>query len=354
MITTDIDMDQLCACLKQIGKAEMGLFPTPLHRLRNLEETLRFEKIFIKRDDMTGLGPGGNKVRSLEFIMRQVLDGHHDLVIVSGPMQSNLCTLAANACARLRVECVIVHNGEEPEHYTGNELLNQISRVKTYYAGNISRPERDEYVERLSEAYRTQGRRPYVIENGATTGFGALGYVNAAAELLRQNREQGLEIHDIFVPGGNGGVAAGLIYGNAWLGCPFCINVVSVDDELPVLYEGIRETVSQIGEITGISIEGIRGKGYNILDDYRGGGWGSNTPESVEAVLQFPREEGLYLENVYNSKVVAGMMDWIRRGKTKGNVCFLHTGGFGSLFAQFEQNGVSEGFENNNNKKKER
>ena len=61
-------------------------------------------------------------------------------------------------------------------------------------------------------------------------------------------------------PGGNGGVAAGLIYGNAWLGCPFCINVVSVDDELPVLYEGIRETVSQIGEITGISIEGIRGK----------------------------------------------------------------------------------------------
>lgn len=336
MVIANTEMDRLCVCLNQIGKSELGIFPTPLHRLHNLEERLNFGRIFIKRDDMTGLGPGGNKVRSLEFIMKQVLDGDHDLVIVSGPMQSNLCTLAANACARLRVECVIVHNGEKPDKYQGNELLNQLSQVKTYYAGNISRPMRDEYVERLCDAYRKQGRNPYVIENGATTGYGALGYVNAAVELLRQNEEQDLGIRDIFVPGGNGGVAAGLIFGNAHLGCPFRINVVSVDDEPPLLIEGIRTTISEIEKITGISIEAVAGKGYNILDAYRGDGWGCNTSESIGMVLQFPREEGLYLENVYNSKVVVGMMDWIQKGKTEGNVCFLHTGGFGSLFAQFE------------------
>lgn len=336
MITTDIEIERLFACLNQIGRAKMGLFPTPVHRLQNLEATLGFHKIFIKRDDMTGLGPGGNKVRSLEFIMKQVLDGQYDMVIVSGPMQSNLCTLAANACAKLHMECVIVHNGEEPEHFSGNELLNRLSQVKMFYAGKISRPERDKYVERLSETYRSQGRRPYVIENGATTGFGALGYVNAAAELLSQNLEQGLGIRDIFVPGGNGGIAAGLIYGNKWLGCPFRINVVSVEDRLPVLHKEIWNVVSQIEVITGISIDGEAEKGYNILDDYRGGGWGSNTPESENAVLQFPREEGIYLENIYNSKVAACMMDRIQNGKTEGNVCFLHTGGFGSLFAQFE------------------
>lgn len=336
MAIANTEMEHLSTCLGRIGKCELGIFPTPLHRLYNLEERLNFSRIFIKRDDMTGLGPGGNKVRSLEFIMRQVLSANHDMVIVSGPMQSNLCTLAANACARLRLECVIVHNGEKPERYQGNELLNRLSQVKTYYAGNISRPMRDEYVRRLCEDYRKRGHNPYVIENGATTGYGALGYVGAAAELLCQNKEQALGIRDIFVPGGNGGVAAGLIFGNAALGCPFRINVVSVDDERSLLAEGIHTAISQMEEITGISIEGISEKGYNILDAYRGGGWGSNTTESIEAVLQFPREEGLYLENVYNSKVVVGMMDWIQKGKTEGNVCFLHTGGFGSLFAQFE------------------
>lgn len=333
---TDTAAKQLHDCLKRIGKAELGLFPTPLHRLNNLEEALGYSKIFIKRDDMTGLGPGGNKVRSLEYIMKQVINRHHDLVIVSGPMQSNLCTLTANACARLRVQCVIVHNGEKPEKYQGNELLNRLSEVRMHYAGNISRPQRDEYVNRLYRTYREQGYNPYVIENGATTGFGALGYVSGAAELLRQNEEQNLGIREIFIPGGNGGVAAGLIFGNAVLGCPFRINVVSVDDEISLLQDGIRSAISQVEAITGFTIEGLPEKGYNILDTYRGAGWGSNTPESMEAVLQFPRVEGLYLENIYNSKVAAGMMDMIKRGKTEGNVCFLHTGGFGSLFAQFD------------------
>lgn len=337
MVITDTEMERLNDCLQKIGKIEIGIFPTPLHRLYNLEETLKFGKIFIKRDDMTGLGPGGNKVRSLEFIMKQVLDGHHDLVIVSGPMQSNLCTLAANACARLRVECVIVHNGEKPEKFCGNELLNHLSQVRTYYAGAISRPRRDEYVSNLCEAYRAQGRNPYVIENGATTGFGALGYVNAAVELMRQNEEQKLGIRDLFVPGGNGGVAAGLIFGNAQLGCPFRINVVSVDDDRILLSEGIESALSQVEKITGLPFDRGAEEGFIILDDYRGGGWGSNTPESSGMVLQFPAEEGLYLENVYNSKVMAGMVDRIRKGKTEGNVCFLHTGGFGSLFAQFEE-----------------
>lgn len=337
MVITDTGMQRLSDCLKQIGKTEIGIFPTPLHRLYNLEETLNFSQIFIKRDDMTGLGPGGNKVRSLEFIMKQVVDGHHDLVIVSGPMQSNLCTLAANACARLRIECVIVHNGEKPEKLCGNELLNWLSQVRTYYAGAISRPRRDEYVSNLCEIYRSQGKNPYVIENGATTGFGVLGYVNAAIELMRQNEEEKLGIRDLFVPGGNGGVAAGLIFGNAQLGCPFRINVVSVDDEETLLSKEIESALSQVKEITGFSIDGCSGKGYNILDEYRGGGWGSNTPESSGMVFQFPAEEGLYLENVYNSKVMAGMIDQIRKGKTEGNVCFLHTGGFGSLFAQFDE-----------------
>ena len=72
-----------------------------------------------------------------------------------------------------------------------------------------------------------------------------------------------------------------------------------------------------------------------ITDAYRGGGWGENTEESQQAVLSFARSEGIFIENVYTSKVLVGMMDWIEQEKVSGPVCYLHTGGLGSLFAQY-------------------
>lgn len=307
---------------------------TPFHRMARFCSDLS-TTAYIKRDDMTGIGPGGNKIRSLEFLLGQAMDEKCDCILVAGPGQSNLCTLTAAACARLGLECEVIHNCDCPDVKQGNLLLNHLLHVKSHFLGPVTSEERGNYVERLLKDYKNQGKRPFVIRNGATNGRGALGYTAAILELKEQCRQQEISDMTIFAPGGNGGVAAGLVYGNTLMGNPFHIVIVSVEDEKSVLESHIQTTVHEAEEITGIPCPTPINQLCEITDAYRGGGWGENTTESSCAAEEFPCLEGIFVENVYNSKVLVGMRDWIKKAKVSGPVCYLHTGGFGSLFSQY-------------------
>lgn len=308
--------------------------PTPLHPMSGF---LRGDGIqpYIKRDDMTGIGPGGNKIRSLEFLLGEAVDQGCDTVLVAGPGQSNLCTLTAAACVRLGLECQVVHNCSQPEERQGNLLLNQLLGVQSHFLGPVDAQARAEFVDQLAQDCAAAGKKPYIVRNGATTGRGALGYTAAVSELMEQCRRQGIEDMTLFAPGGNGGVAAGLVYGNALMGRPFRLVIVSVEDEREVLLEHIASTIRETEAITGLPCPGHVEELCEITDAYRGAGWGANTTESVQAVLDFVRSEGIFVENVYNSKVLVGMRHWVEQGKVSGAVCYLHTGGFGSLFSQY-------------------
>jgi len=329
------EMKEIIKWIENANKVELGTFPTPLHRLKNMEKELDYKHIYIKRDDLTGLGAGGNKIRSLEFILGDAINKNCNLIIVSGPPQSNLCSLAASACAKLGLKCVIVNNGEKPDKLQGNMLLNYILGTEIHTIGIATKEERDIYVKNLYTKYKDEGMNPYVIENGATTGMGALGYVSATIEMQKQCQNNNLPIKTIFAPGGNGGVAAGLIYANALLDFPFKMNIISVEDDKALLTDHILKTIHELVEITQIPFNHKLEDVCDIVDKYRGDGWGVNTEESANAVLHFARLEGIFIENVYNSKVVVGMEAAIKNADVTGDVCFLHTGGFGSLYSQF-------------------
>lgn len=321
--------------LDQVDRVALLPAPTPLHRLEEFKERNDVQ-VYIKRDDMTGIGPGGNKVRSLEYLLGEAKQQGADKILASGPEQSNLCTLAAAACAKAGLSCELVHNGGTPERKEGNVLLNQLLGVKSHFLGDCGSEKRTAYVEELAEKYAAEGMHPYIIRNGATTGRGALGYTAAIREMKKQCEEMGIDEMTIFAPGGNGGVAAGLIYGNEMMGRPFHLVIVSIEDETEVLIQHIKDTIKETEEITGLPMEQEDiTLAAEITDAYRGEGWGVNTLESSEEILKFVRREGIFIENVYNSKVVVGMKDWIEKEKVKGTVCYLHTGGFGSLFAQY-------------------
>ena len=327
-------MQSLEAALSQVERVSLAALPTPLEPLSNWEKELGHASIWIKRDDLTGLGPGGNKLRSLEFLAGHAIAQGKDTLIASGPLQSNLCTLTAAACAKLGLRCVLVHNGAKPDRAEGNVLLNQLLGAESHYLGEVDSTERERYVEALFQ--KLSGTcRPYVIRNGATTGRGALGYTNAAPELAAQFQARGLQNVTLFAPGGNGGVATGLIYGNALLGFPFQVVIISVEDDRETLSRHIQETMTELENILGIPFPGRLEDACVLDDSYRGAGWGANTPESSRAVEEFARREGILVEHVYNSKVLVGMQDYIRRGRVPGAACYLHTGGFGSLFAQY-------------------
>lgn len=326
----------LIAALEGIPRVELGAFPTPLQRLANWEAFLNYRGIYIKRDDLGGLGPGGNKLRSLEYLLGEAVRQKRDTVIASGPGQSNLCTLTAASCARLGLGCVLVHNCVRPASYGGNLLLNRLLGAESHFIGDVSVEERRAYENKLRDDPARWENPPYIIRNGGSSGLGALGYAAAVLEIYRQCAAGGPEPGTIFAPGGNGGVAAGLIYGNALLGRPFRLVIISVEDPRASLREHILAILAEAEKLTGTPFPGNLDDACEINDDYRGEGWARNTPESEAAVQDFPKREGIFIEHIYTGKVVAGMEDYIRRGKTEGPLCYLHTGGFASLFSQFD------------------
>nr|WP_268842278.1 pyridoxal-phosphate dependent enzyme [Pseudoflavonifractor phocaeensis] len=315
----------------------MGTFPTPLQPMKNLQTNLGTSiPLYIKRDDLTGLGPGGNKTRNLEYLLGKAVKQGSDVIFASGKSQSNLCTLAVSACRKSDLDCVIVHNDEaEPEHKVGNQLLNQLLGADLRYVGDVTDKEREALVLRYAQELEDQGRHPYVIQNGASTALGALGYVHAAMELCQQCQEQNLDLKHLFVPGGNGGLAAGTIFGAALTQAPFHVHVITVEHEKEKLKEILETFLREIAELTGQLQTYDFSSVYTIHEEYRGEGWGKSTPECVQQIYDLAQSEGIFVEQVYTSKTLYGMLDMVRKGLVEGSACYLHTGGFSALFSQF-------------------
>ena len=322
--------------MKNIPREKLAPLPTPLQRLENTEKLVGANHgMYIKRDDLTGIGSGGNKVRCMEYIIGAAKAGGYNGVLASGNGQSNLCSLAAASAAKAGIKCYIVHNSDKPQVSVGNALLNDLLGVEREYMGACDSSIREKYVFEVIERLKERGDNYFLIRNGATTGHGALGYVNAIIELVDQCEKEGLSIKHIFAPGGNGGIASGLVYGNALMGFPFTVHIISVEDTKPVLIEHIENTIREIEEITGLPFEYEVDKAADIVDKYMGAGWSCNTPESENEVLEFVRTEGIYIENVYTSKLMYGYKDMVKNNLVDGDSAVIHTGGFGSLFSQY-------------------
>ncbi len=320
--------------MNELPREKLAVLPTPVQRLYNTEKLLGAkDRMYIKRDDLTGIGAGGNKVRCMEYIIGEAKAEGCDTILVSGGAQSNFCSLAAACCARAGMKCVMVHNSDEPKIRQGNTLLNDLMGVERIWMGVCDSSIRETYVYELMDRLKARGDRPYLIRGYG--GINALGYVNAVIEMVDQFRAEDLDIRHVFAPGGNAGIASGLIYGNALMGFPFSVHIISVEDDTVTLSAHIRDAIAEMEEITGLPFEYTVKEAADIVEDYRGEGWGINTPESTAMVYDFVRREGIHLENIYNAKLFVGYEDMVKKGLVEGDSAVIHTGGFGSLFAQF-------------------
>ena len=155
---------ELEAALTAFPRSRLCDFATPVHRLPRLERKLNTCPLYIKRDDLNGVGSGGNKVRPLEYLLGEAQAQGCDVVIASGQENSNLCSIAASACCRLGIKCILVHNNDQPTRLAGNILLNKLSGVEEHYVGPIPETERNDYVAALAERLRQEGKKPFVVE----------------------------------------------------------------------------------------------------------------------------------------------------------------------------------------------
>jgi L-cysteate sulfo-lyase len=330
--------------LSKFPRIRCGHFPTPLEPMQNLTKHLGGPKLWIKRDDCTGLSSGGNKTRKLEFLMAEALAEKADTVITQGATQSNHARQTAAIAAKLGLACHLLledRTGYADEAYTlsGNVLLDQL------YGATISkRPggaDMQKEMEALAADLRKEGKRPYVIPGGGSNPVGALGYVNAALELLAQATDMGLKIDHVVHATGSAGTQAGLVAGLAML-----------NSQIPVLGIGVRApkdrqeaNVFALAEKTcaHVGVPGAVKREHVVANcDYVGQGYGIPTQGMVEALKLVAQKEGILLDPVYSGKGMAGLIDLIQKGhfKKEENVVFLHTGGSVGLFGYLNAFGL--------------
>jgi D-cysteine desulfhydrase family pyridoxal phosphate-dependent enzyme len=321
------------ARLDAIPRLHYGYYPTPLEELPRLRSALgpNAPRLFIKRDDYTGPGFGGNKVRKLEYVLAQAQADGAEIAITVGGEKSNHARVTAAICARLGLRCVLVLNAAAVGH-AGWEPASLA--VDKFYGAEIqrvtSRTERCSTMTALAEQFRAEGRCVIEIPLGASIPLGALGFVQAVAEAQKQLNALGVNLTHIFHSTSSGGTQAGLLAGCQLFGLDAQVIGVSADDPADVIASDIATIIQGLGEMLEAPLRGEA----TVLDQYIGPGYGVDSPESVAALELVARTEGLLLDPVYSAKAMAGLLDWIRQGKLTAadTVLFWHTGGQLALF----------------------
>jgi len=318
-----------------VPRCKLGEFPTPLQKMGNLSNYLGGPEIFIKRDDLNGLGVGGNKLRKLEFAMADAQKKGATVVITTGAVQTNHGRLTLAAANKLGLSTILVLVDKPPTKFSGNILLDRIMGVeKIYYVDEERFVE--EKVNEVIERLENIGEVPYFIPGGCGPLHGTLGYAPCVLEIVNQLFQTGTEANYVITACGTASTQAGLVLGSR-LYTHDQLQVVGIsvshpkDESITRIASAVNQTAKFLELHDTFDAEKI-----TVYDNYIGEGYAIPTKEMKEAVELVGRKEGIVLDPVYTGKAMAGLIDLIQQGKfDKGDVVvFLHTGGIPGLFAE--------------------
>lgn len=300
--------------------------PTPIQKLNRLSD--KYGKgIYLKRDDFTGSELSGNKIRKLEFAIGEALTKGCDTIITAGAIQSNHCRATAALSARLGLKCELVIRGEEPNDFEGNIFLSNLLGAQIHY---ISSDESVyEKMEEVSKNLELEGRKAYLIPIGASNAVGSLGYVENIKEIIKQEKDLGLDFDAIVLPVGSGGTYAGLWYGNESLKNPKDIIGFSVSDTAEEFTLAIKKILIDMYKIDEVIKEDIDESRIIINDNYLGDGYALSKMHEIEFIYEIAKLESFILDPVYTGKAFLGMVSEIEKGafNNYNNILFIHTGG---------------------------
>lgn len=320
----------------KLPRVVLGHWPTPLYELPHLSATLGGPRIFVKRDDLTGLALGGNKARKLEYILADAKQKEIDTIITSGSSQSNYAVQTAAAARKLGMEIYLVLVKGVHIKMQGNLLLNNIldSKVNILDVADATRQ-----MNELADELRSMGRNPLVIPRGGQVPLGVAGWVGGAEEIAQQLKEQSIDAQYVVLATGGGATQAGLILGSKQLG--LTLNVIGINIKKVEKGKAINAVVTLTNEtakLLDLDIS-VTPEEVTIYNDYVGQGYAMPTKEGIEAIRLVAQTEGFFLDPVYTGKAMAGLMDLTSKGyfTKKDIVLFVHTGGIAANFAYSEE-----------------
>lgn len=307
-------------------RISLGFFPTPWQEAKNLSNYLGGPRIFIKREDHSGLALGGNKVRKLEYILADALAQEAKVIITFGAVSSNHARQTAAAAALLGLECQLILTGKEPQLIQGNYLLDKILGAKTYCVRNR---EVENTLARLTADNLKQGKRSYVIPAGGHTVLGTLAYMQAYQEIKQPFPHK---LAGIITAFGTGTTYAGLYLGSQLDASSIPVIGISVGGDQAWCKAEAGQVIHQTLQHLNLPAPPLAA--MEIYDEYVGEGYTIPYPRVRAAIELLARTEGILLDPVYSGKAMAGLLDLVEKGRFQAgdNVMFLHTGGAPELF----------------------
>jgi D-cysteine desulfhydrase family pyridoxal phosphate-dependent enzyme len=324
--------------LDTIPRIQLGRLPTPLEKMRNLSRVLTIPELYMKRDDLTGIGYGGNKIRKLEYLLADALSKKADTVITTGGVQSNFTRATTACCTKLGLKTVLVLIGDEPEEYRGNLLLEKLMGAEVHFVSADSMDEgarkADELMETLAENLKAEGRTGYIMPVGGSTPVGITGFVRGFLELTEQMEALDISPQYIIVATGSGGTQAGLLVGKILKEATTRIVGIRVGKMFEPFREMVLGKARETAEVLRVN-KAISEKDVVCYSDFVGEGYDIPTREANEAIRLVARTEAVFLDPVYTGKAMAGLLGLVERGEISRDdtIVFWHTGGDPALFA---------------------
>ena len=324
------------ARLARFPRLGLAHLPTPLEPLRRLTAYLGGPRIWAKREDATGVGFGGNKLRKLDYVLHEAIEAKADTLVSGGVVQSNSQRQVAAAAAKLGLEChLAVYHGRlaapTPEYETsGNALLNRLFGAHLHHVPWTG--DRNAAIKALGDHLRAQGRRPYFVPYGVSNPLGAVGYASAIMEIAEQSRQLGFHPSAIVHCSGSAATQAGLVVGaSIALGVT---RIVGIDiDAEP---ERVRADVVTYARAAADLLDtAFSDSDVEVVAGHAGPAYGVPHPATIEAIKLAGALEALPVDPVYSGKGLAGLIALARAGRWRADedVIFLHTGGAPALFA---------------------
>lgn len=329
---------------EMLPRQNLANLPTPLEELTRLNEIVKGPKIWIKRDDLTGLAFGGNKLRKLEYLIGQALDEGADTIVTSGSIQTNHGRLTAAACARTGLECILVVTEEDDNIYESNRILQAFLGSKLAFVDDVKPLEGetmakaqlrvgDQKILEVMKSLQKEGKKPFYIPRGGRSLQGTASYVNAMGEIKKQVETLNIQIDYIIVAAATCSTLTGILLGARVFDFKTNVIGISVSRDIAEGQQLVVEEFNRDAKALGYPYQ-IHTEEVNILGDYLGEGYGIPSKESYEAMELLGKTEAIMLDPIYTGKAMAGLLDLARKNyfSEQENVLFIHTGGSPLLF----------------------
>ncbi len=321
------------------NRITLANLPTRIEKLERFSEQLGLN-VFVKRDDMTGTEWSGNKIRKLEFSVREALDRGADTLITCGGLQSNHCRATAAVAARLGMQAYLVLRTDDPNvPADGNYLIDQVLGAHILLiTPQDYRTRRSEIMQEIASEQAQAGRKAYIIPEGASNGIGTFGYLSCMQEIVQQERDIGVTFDTLVDAVGSGGTLAGLALANKLFHLGKRVVGINVCDDASFFQSRVAQITAEAASYLETDIA-LAPQEVEILDGYVGRGYALSRKEELDFIRDFARLEGLILDPVYTGKCLYGFTQEVKKGKFQAsqNVLFIHTGGLLGLFPVREQ-----------------